>query len=258
MRRVWLTLFFGLVIASPGFCQYVGPGSSLQPAAPSAPPATDQPVVGTYVIKTDGSSGEYSLAPKIPNTTRIEEEHSEWHLTYRNIGGASCLHTDVVKWQHTTTTYQKSSDGSRVLHTTITTQKVVQGKSPSAPLQPNPCYLTATETYPLDGPATLAITGYTPFTTPGYHTKYRALALSSGSSLPNIMVETTTTVDGVPLNNPPTQILTASLEIQRWDKAEWSTPYAGQVTATNDYAAYTIPEGYEWLTIHASWNTQPK
>jgi hypothetical protein len=259
MRRVWLTLFFGLAIASPGFCQSAGPSSTqaiMQPPPP--PPAQDQIVLGTYVIKTDGNSGEYDVAPNDPSKTMVVVEHSEWHLTFRNVNGVSCLHTDVTKWQHITTTYQKTADGSRILHTTVETQRLLQGRSPNGTLQYSPCNLTATETYPLDSTEKLYITGYTPFTTPGYHTKYRALALQAGSSLPQIAIDVTTTETGQPTRYIPLQILTASLEIQRWDKADWYTPYSGTIMVQNTYDPYVTPEEYAWLTIRGSWNLQPK
>jgi hypothetical protein len=258
MRRVLLMLIVGLLIASPGFSQYVEPSpppSTTQ--GPPPPPPTPLNVLGQYLIKTDGKSGEYEIAPGNPSQTRSVEEHSEWHLTYRNINGASCLHTDVVNWQHITTTYDKTQDGSRVLRTTIETQTLVKGKSPNGQLQPNPCYLTANETYPLDGPATLSIIGYTPLKGPGHYKLYRALALESGSSLPQIAVDITTQQTGRPTTSE-LHILTASLDIERWDKAEWTTPYAGTITVTNDYDTYITPEGYAWLTIRARWNTQPK
>lgn len=258
MRRVWLTLFFGLVIACPGVSQYVEPSpppSSTQ--QPPPPPAQDQIVLGTYVINTDGNSGEYDVAPNNPSKTMIVEEHSEWHLSFQNINGVACLHTDVTRWQHTTTTYQKTPDGSRILHTTVVTQKLLQGKSPVGTLQYNPCYLSTVQTYPLDSTQKLYIVGWTPFKGPGHYKKYRALALQAGSSLPQIAIDETTTETGQPTRYTPLEILTASLEIDRWDKAEWSTPYAGTIVVKNAYDPYITPEGYAWLTIKARWNTHP-
>jgi hypothetical protein len=82
--------------------------------------------------------------------------------------------------------------------------------------------------------------------------------MSTGSSLPSIVVYQQTTVNGVAqADSNPYKIITAFLTIKRWDKATWTTPYSGKIAAQNDYSDYITPQGVQWLKVTADWNTTP-
>jgi hypothetical protein len=220
-------------------------------------PAAGQFVTGTLDFSTDGQTN-YDLSP---TSTRTEEEHSLWCLTYsRDPGsGARTLNSDTKQWFHQTEDIVFNSSGTGPYWQVVTLDT-----------------LSWAGNVPPVGQSTLTIANMTG----ADKLTYRGLSMSSGESLPAIVVQEVKKQYSFPqnhsaacqvvtlMNGTQPHPMTAFLEIsQEWMWGQWTTPYAGQISTMNNYRAYLVPPppsakpgttGTPWLKVDAVWVTQPQ
>jgi hypothetical protein len=208
-----------------------------------------QIVIGNFNFTTDGKSPEYSLGAD-RTATEVDEEHSLWCLNYKHdqATGRYYVETQAKWWRQKTEIKTGFLNASYDTTITVTTQDWVQNAA-----SPGQTSLTIQK-----GGSGLA--------------NYRAVVMSTGVSLPQIVTETsiiTFYLKGGKYGKVVSRVfgssgtdphpMTVFLQIGNWILGQWDTPYSGEITAQNDYVDYhTRPlPGEEWLEVHAIWNTKP-